>query len=115
MVDAEATLALFMVDGMPDAARFKSAVVPLLERACRGRKDCIVRANGEMVDVLWKAGRTVAAVRLETLWNQLAQGHAFALLCGYSMGNFYKDTAYRDICGQHTHVVSESGDAATLH
>ena len=116
MVDAEATLAQFMVDGMPDASRFRNAVTPLIERACRGRKDCVIRAYGEMVDVLWKAGHTVAAVRLETLWNQLAQSHAFALLCGYSMGHFYKDAAHQEICGLHTHVSSDPpSDSATVH
>ena len=116
MVDAEATLARFMVDGMPDAARFRDAVTPLIERACRGRKDCVIRAYGEMVDVLWKGGHTVAAVRLETLWNQLAQSHAFALLCGYSMGHFYKDAAHQEICGLHTHASSDGhADSATVH
>jgi hypothetical protein len=38
--------------------------------------------------------------------------HAFALLCGYSMGNFYKDAAQKDICQHHTHIVSDFGDAA---
>jgi hypothetical protein len=116
MADAEATLARFMVDGMPDPARFRDAIIPLIERACRGRKDCVIRAYGEMVDVLWKAGHTVAAVRLETLWNQLAQSHAFALLCGYSMGHFYKDAAHQEICRLHTHVSSDPGtDSATVH
>ena len=83
MVDAEATLAQLMVDGMPDASRFRNAVTLLIERACRGRKDCVIPAYGEMVKYCGRAGHTVAAVRLETLWNQLAQSHAFALLCGY--------------------------------
>ena len=116
MVDADATLAQSMLDGMPDAARFRNAVTPLIERACRGRKDCVIRAYGEMVDVLWKGGHTVAAVRLETLWNRLAQSHAFALLCGYSMGHFYKDAAHQEICGLHTHVSSDpTADSATEH
>jgi hypothetical protein len=116
MVDAEAMLARFMVDGMPDPARFRDAMVPLIERAGRGRKDCVIRAYGEMVDVLWKTGHTVAAVRLETQWNQLAQSHAFALLCGYSMGHFYKDAAYKEICNLHTHVSSDpEPDSPTVH
>jgi hypothetical protein len=87
----------------------------LIERACRGRKDCVIRAYGEMVDVLWQAGQTAAAIRLEMLWNQLAQTHSFALLCGYSMGHFYKDASQVEIRRQHTHVVSDSGDHITLH
>ena len=59
-----------------------------------------------MGDVLWKGGKKVAAVRLETLWNELAQTHAFALLCGYAMGSFYKDAAQQDISGHHTHTLS---------
>ncbi len=112
LLDAHDLLSRFMVDGLPDPQLFGLAVIPIIERACRGRRDCVVRAYGEMVDVLWKAGQVVAATRLETLWNQLAQTHAFALLCGYSMGNFYKDAAQEHICGHHTHVLSEHGRAA---
>src|SRR5687768_2123458 len=35
VLDAEETLASFMVDGMPDARRFKSAIIPVLERTAR--------------------------------------------------------------------------------
>jgi hypothetical protein len=111
LLDAQETLNAFMVDGMPDAGLFRDALVPVIERACRGRKPCVVRAYGEMVDVLWKAGQTVAATRLEMLWNKLAASHAFSLLCGYAMGNFYKDAAVEDICSHHSHVVSDSGEA----
>jgi MEDS: MEthanogen/methylotroph, DcmR Sensory domain len=112
LLDAEETLSMFMVDGMPNAELFTDAIVPVIERACRGRKDCIVRAYGEMVDVLWKAGHTVAATRLEMLWNGLAASHRFSLLCGYAMGNFYKDAAVEDICSHHSHVIGDSGDAS---
>jgi hypothetical protein len=115
MVDAEDTLAQFMIDGRPDAARFRDAITPVIERACAGRRDCTVRAYGEMVDVLWKKGQTVAATRLEMLWNQLANTHTFSLLCGYAMGNFYKDAAVEEICSHHSHVVSASGDVAVVN
>lgn len=106
LLDAHALLSEIMVDGLPDPRQFREAIIPVIERACRGRTDCVVRAYGEMVDVLWKADQTVAATRLETLWNQLAQTHDFSLLCGYAMGNFYKDGAREKICRQHTHVLS---------
>jgi hypothetical protein len=103
-------LSSFMVDGMPDARRFRQAMIPIIERACRGRADCVIRAYGEMVDVLWKAGQTVAAVRLETLWNDLAQTHAFALLCGYAMGSFYKGRgASGNLRAPHAHPVNRRG------
>ena len=46
------------------------------------------------------------------LWNQLANTRKFSLLCGYSMGSFYKDAAFEAICGQHTHVLSSEGRTA---
>jgi DcmR-like sensory protein len=115
LLDADATLAEFMADGMPDGSRFRQTMTPVLEKACRGRHDSTVRAYGEMVDVLWKAGQSVAAIRLETLWNSLAHSHTFSLLCGYAIGSFYKDGAVDNICGQHSHVMTESGQAAIVH
>jgi hypothetical protein len=115
MLDAGETLARFMVDGMPDAERFHEAMSGFIENACGGRKDCVVRAYGEMVDVLWQAGMHAAAIRLEMLWNQLANTQQFSLLCGYSMGSFYKDAAYAEICHQHSHIVSSQGEAAIIN
>ena len=115
LIEASALLAEFMVNGMPDPGRFRRALVPIMEQACAGRPECHIRAYGEMVDVLWKAGHTVAATRLETLWNQLATTHTFSLLCGYSMGSFYKGAAQEEICRQHTHIVSATGEVATVN
>ena len=115
LLDADTILSQVMLNGIPNAKLFQQTMIPVLERACKGRHDCVVRAYGEMVDVLWKRGHTVAATRLETLWNQLAQTHSFSLLCGYSMGNFYKDAAQEEICSHHSHVLSESGEAASIN
>ena len=65
-----------------------------------------------MVDLLWKDGREAAAIRVETFWNQLARNYDFGLLCGYAMGNFYKDSTLDDIKRQHTHLVPTDGGAA---
>ncbi len=108
VLDAQQTLDLFMDGDHPDAGRFEDSVGRLIAGVLEGREDRIlIRAYGEMVDVLWKQGRTQAAVRLEMLWNKLAQQYGFALLCGYSMGNFYKQTkGFEDICREHTHVIA---------
>jgi hypothetical protein len=105
LLDAREVLATFMVDGMPDARLFNVHVPQAIERLRRGRKDCTVRAYGEMVDVLWQDGATSAAIRLEMLWNQLAMSHSFSLLCGYALGHFYKDAGMREVCDQHSHVI----------
>src|SRR5687768_12136082 len=115
VVDAHELLAKFMVDGMPDRAFFRAAMIPIIERACRGRENCVIRAYGEMVDVLWQAGHTVAATKLEMLWNDLATTHDFSLLCGYAMGQFYKHAGAEDIYNLHSHVVSAAGEAAPVN
>ena len=65
-----------------------------------------------MVDVLWKQGQEAAAIRLEMLWNKLAMTHDFSLLCGYAMGNFYRDAGRAAIHHQHTHVLGDAGRLA---
>ena len=107
-LDAQQTLDLFMLDGVPDEQRFENSVGKLIGDVLDGGEDRImIRAYGEMVDVLWKNGNPDAAIRLEILWNRLAQRYGFALLCGYSMGNFYKQTeGFEAICREHTHVVA---------
>jgi MEDS: MEthanogen/methylotroph, DcmR Sensory domain len=109
LLDASDTLNLFMSDGMPDPGRFADVASAALAQLCRGRKRCTIRAYGEMVDVLWKLGQDAAAIRLEMLWNKLALTNEFSLLCGYSMGNFYKEAGRNAIHHQHTHTVSEHG------
>ena len=62
-----------------------------------------------MVDLLWKNGQSDAAIALEILWNKLALKYNFALLCGYSIGSFYKQTKqFEDVCAQHSYVVPEN-------
>ena len=92
ILDARKLLSAFMVGGQPDALLFKSNVGDVIERLCVGRTPCPIRVYGEMVDVLWQEGNTDGAIRLEILWNQLASAYDFALLCGYAVGHFYKET-----------------------
>jgi hypothetical protein len=113
-LDARELLQRFMIDGMPNPGMFRRAVGALLTDVRRGREHCSIRAYGEMVDLLWKDGREAAAIRLETLWNQLGSTHDFELLCGYSMGNFYKGAAIDEIKGQHSHVVTDDGSPHDL-
>jgi MEDS: MEthanogen/methylotroph, DcmR Sensory domain len=89
--DAAAMLAQFMIDGQPDPARFENTVGAFIRelraRAGNGR----VRAYGEMVDVLWNAGHSSAAIQLEQLWNQLLHTHPVSLLCAYQIDVFGKE------------------------
>jgi hypothetical protein len=109
VLDAAETMAKFMVDGVPNREKFRATIEPVLDRARHGQPENVIRAYGEMVDVLWKEGRDVAAIQLEMLWNQLGRTAGFSLMCGYAMGNFYKDASVQDVCRQHTHVVASDG------
>jgi len=105
MLDAEEVLGTFMVDHAPVGSLFRRSIGNVIDQTLRGRERTPARAFGEMVDVLWKQGRTEAAIRVEVLWNNLAETHAFSLLCGYSIGHFYKQAEkYREVCDLHSHV-----------
>ena len=115
LLDARETLDTVLVDGMPDPRLFHHVADSLFKEIARIHPDCTTRAYGEMVNVLWKDGMGAAAIRLEMLWNELAKSHDFKLLCGYSMGDFYKDAAVGEITRQHTHVLAETGEVATIN
>lgn len=111
VLDVDDTLGAFMLDGTPDAALFDSYMSTILRQVMRVRPRATIRAYGEMVDVLWKAGRSEAAIKLETRWNALASRHPFSLLCGYSMGSFYKQPDYYEqVCSHHTAVIRSADD-----
>jgi hypothetical protein len=93
-LDAEETLASFMVDGTPDDELFDSNVGNVV-RELRKRSDSgDIRAYGEMVGVLWSAGSFSAAMVLEHMWNRLLESTAFDLFCAYPI----------DIFGRNFHV-----------
>ncbi|MCU1279640.1 MAG: sensor histidine kinase [bacterium] len=108
VLDARATLARFMVDGHPDAARFRSVVGGALAELGRHGCHARIRAYGEMVDMLWADGNADAAIRLEELWNDLASEHSFSLLCAYDMARFpagADGNGLARVCGTHSHVI----------
>jgi PAS domain S-box-containing protein len=108
VLDAEETLARFMVGDEPDEARFRATVETVISRAeAANRSDMQVACFGEMVALLWARGYRQAAVRLEQLWNAIALQHSFALLCAYPLAHFQDEKHRRlffNICGEHTDV-----------
>jgi diguanylate cyclase (GGDEF)-like protein len=105
-LDACETLATFMVDGMPDERRFNEVVGGLMRQVSHNSSRQ-VSAFGEMVAVLYAEGNRQAAVRLEQLWENLAQHYRFDLLCAYPLSAFPDDGhrhAFQCICAAHSHV-----------
>ena len=108
-LDAAETLSHFMVDGQPDASRFANvvgSVIPRLASAAQGRNRRVA-AFGEMVSLLWADGHSEAAIRLEQLWNRLAETQSFHLHCAYPLNLFPRPedgTQVQRICVEHSEV-----------
>jgi hypothetical protein len=81
-LDADETLAKFMVAGHPDRLRFLDTVGDLVGQAAQVGNGQ-VRAFGEMVVRLCEKGQPEAAHELELLWNELGGRHDLKLLCAY--------------------------------
>jgi CheY-like chemotaxis protein len=107
MLDADEVLNGFMVGELPNPERFEDTMKRLIDRAAGSRKR-LVRAYGEMVDVLWRNDQEAAAVSLEILWNQLIARRQCSLLCGYSLDAVGKGGGYNRICDQHSHIHLEN-------
>jgi DNA-binding NarL/FixJ family response regulator len=108
-VDAVGTLPIFMVNDMPDSARFLEVVGGLIEETTkRGKTEHPhIAIFGEWVSLLCAEGKADAAVRLEELWNQLATTYELDVLCGYALSSFHgeKDNdVFRNICAEHSAV-----------
>lgn len=106
-LDAEQTLARFLVDGMPVWDRFVAEVEARLAQS-GGADGGPLRAFGEMVDLLWRDGHGEAVVELEELWNRLGRLHPLSLLCGYRMDRFDDQDHvhhFQRICGAHSRVL----------
>jgi len=113
-LDAEQTLARFMVEGQPDWERFESVVEPVLRGIRESSSGTGLRAYGEMVGVLWRAGEYAAAIRLEEFWNRLLACGGFELFCAYPIdvfGDEFRDADVDALLCTHTHVVA-AGDGA---
>jgi hypothetical protein len=109
--DAEDTLRRICRHEVPDATAFEhvvgKAVAGLSSRGGR------IRAYGEMVDILAQNAELADAIKLETLWNKLAERTPFFLLCGYSAAHFVATSthrALREICAAHSSVQRHAQD-----
>ena len=112
-LEAEETLAKFMINGWPDENLFMHLVTNLIARAKKQNRQ--VRAFGEMVAILWAQGHVGATVRLEYLWNKFCKTEAFCLFCAYPQSGFTQDAndSVMHICGEHSKMISGFGKANT--
>ncbi|HXM38379.1 MAG TPA: MEDS domain-containing protein [Gemmatimonadales bacterium] len=112
LLDAEQTLSEFMRRDTPDWDAFRRTMGSVFERV-RTFGRGTTRAYGEMVNVLWQAGKQDAAIRLEEYWNELARLYPFSLFCSYML-DVHHDHAYQgpleDIGRTHSHIIGTAED-----
>ncbi len=115
-LEAGAFLSRFLVAGEIDQFRFFAAVPEVLARAAAASRDEDhgVVAFGEMVALLWAAGRSHAAIQLEKLWNAVAKTYCFSLHCAYPMQGFQTEQdaeSFARICHEHSLVIPADSPA----
>lgn len=107
-LDAEATLAELIVGERPDPDRFEAVVGETVARVQQRAGHSAVRGYGEMVGLLWKAGRFSDAVLLEEYWNGLLSSSNLRLFCAYPIDVFGHDFQVEKVdqvlCA-HTHML----------
>ena len=111
MLSAEDTLSHFMGSGWPDQDAFNRTVGGVV-RTASGAGWAGVRAFGEMVAVLWEAGHPAMALRLEHLWDELAETEKFSLLCAYALSSFEgagQAEGFLGVCDSHSIVLPSEG------
>ncbi|HWU89316.1 MAG TPA: PAS domain S-box protein [Kofleriaceae bacterium] len=105
MLDARRTLDACMEGDHPHPERFREVVGGVLASISSATSAQRIRAFGEMVDLLWRDGRSEDALKLEELWNDLATRHSFSLLCAYGLDAFSSRRSVPAICATHGHVL----------
>jgi PAS domain S-box-containing protein len=110
VLDARELLPRFMVNDSIDELRFMEVIRAALTQI----RDAGAQANrriavfGELVALLWAEGKTQEAIRVEKLWNKLAEEHHFFLLCAYPVTGFSDEKdiqPFLDMCRQHSDLV----------
>jgi DNA-binding NarL/FixJ family response regulator len=108
-LDASKMLAAFMVNGMPDTARFFPVVGGLIEAAAKAarQQDHGVVVCGECSPHLWAEGKADAAIRVEQLFDELGKTFGMDILCGYALSSFHDkedEHVFQRICAEHSAV-----------
>ena len=111
-LDVTETLSTFMVNDMPDAARFFEGVGALIQAASKAakREHPRVVACGECSPVLWAERKPDAAIRLEQLWDEVGKTFGVDILCGYAFSSFHNEEdehVFQSICAEHSAVCSQ--------
>jgi hypothetical protein len=108
-LDVADMLSAVMVNDWPDSVRFSKLAGDLIAataKAVKGERSRIV-ACGEGAPFLLSEGKVDAAIRLEQLWNEIAETRNVDVLCSYPSRSFHRDgisDAFQRVCAQHSAI-----------
>jgi CheY-like chemotaxis protein len=108
-LDALEFLSNFMVNDMPEPSRFSRVATDLIVAASKWKNGERLRVAicGECAPILWAEEKADAAIRLEELWNKIAETYDIDILCGYLRKSFaYDEDTLRRICDEHSDLHS---------
>ncbi len=111
-LDARETLERLLTNGNPEEATFRSLLGATLTSVRGSSATGQVRAFGEMVSLLWEAGKRAEADRLEALWNDNLAKHDCSLYCAYRIDLFSRGELALDISPivcSHDHLLAGAG------
>ena len=108
-LDVYDALSTFMVNDLPDSARFLKVFGDLLSSAAEAAKakHPRVAACGEFAPTLWAEGKIEAAIQVEHLTDEVAKTREVDILCGYVVTSLRREQeshTYEKICAEHSAV-----------
>jgi DNA-binding NarL/FixJ family response regulator len=108
-LDVNKTLSTFMVNDMPDTARFFETVGGVIQAAAKAARQPHhgVVVCGEGTSVLWAEGKADAAIRVEQLWDEVGKTFGLDILCGYALSSFHGEEdehVFQSFCAEHSAV-----------
>lgn len=112
VLNAEQVLAKIFLDGRIDPERFHAVIGRMMREVVSRSRSRRVRAYGDLVNLLWNAGRMAAALELERCWNDLQSQLPFDLYCGYHIdifGDDFHPGRIDPLLCQHSDVISQYG------
>ena len=109
-LDVYEALSTFMVNDLPDSARFVKVFGDLLSSVSKAAKakHPRVAACGEFAPTLLAQGNVDAAIQVEHLTDEVAKTRDVDILCGYVLNRFQREQEshiYKRICAEHATVV----------
>jgi hypothetical protein len=110
-LDPEEVLSQFMVNDLPDEARFFKIACDLIMSAAKAARGKHPRVSicAECAPALCAQGKEDAAILLEQFCNEIVKTYEVDILCGYDLECFERQSyasCHKKICAEHSIVRS---------